>query len=166
MIPGSVPDVMHTLQVLSLEIQRMPKDPKTLFGDTRSYPCSSVCTTSTHDMSTLRGWWEEDRVKTQTFFNHVLNQPGEAPWFCEPWIGEKIIDLHLASPSILCILPLQDWFSMENSLRREKPNEERINVPANPFHYWRYRMHLTLEALNEQKEFNSKIRDKLKHFSR
>jgi len=166
MIPDSVPDVMHKLQVLSLEIQRMPKDPKKLFGDTHGYPYTSVCTTSTHDMSTIRGWWEEDRAKTQKFFSHVLHEHGEAPFFCEPWIGEKIIDLHLASQSMLCILPLQDWLSMATSLRRENPNEERINVPANPFHYWRYRMHLTLESLKEQKELNKKIHDKLKYFSR
>lgn len=166
MIPDTVPDVMHWLQVLSLEIQRMPKDPKQTFADTYRYPYTSVCTTSTHDMSTIRGWWEEDRAKTQQFFNHVLHEFGEAPYFCEAWVCDKIVDQHLASPSILCILPLQDWLSVDAEVRRKDPNEERINVPANPLHYWRYRMHLTLDELNNQDELNKKIFDKLKYFSR
>lgn len=166
MIPDSVPDVMRWLQILSLEIQRMPKDPKVLFGNTHHYPYNSVCTTSTHDMSSIRGWWEEDRAKTQIFYNHVLNESGDAPFFCEPWICEKIVDLHLSSPSMLCILPLQDWLSMDSDLRRKLPDDERINIPANPNHYWRYRMHLSLDQLNESKMLNQKIREKLNYYDR
>jgi len=166
MIPDSVPDVMRWLQVLSLEIQRMPKDPKQVFGDTYSYPYSSVCTTSTHDMSTIRGWWEEDRAKTQQFYNHVMGEHGEAPYFCEPWICDRIVDQHLAAPSILCILPLQDWLSIDGEIRRKDPSEERINVPANPMHYWRYRMHLTLEELVSSKALNQRIKSKLAYFNR
>lgn len=58
---------------------------------------------------------------------------------------------------MLAILPLQDWLSMDGKLRRENPQEERINVPANSRHYWRYRMHLTLEELLEQEDFNRRI---------
>lgn len=166
MIPDSVPDVMSALQILSLEIQRMPKDPKQLFGNTYTYPYNSVCTTSTHDMPTIRGWWESDREKTQKFFNLVLHESGAAPQFCEPWICERILDLHLASPSILCILPLQDLLSIDGSLRRENPDDERINNPANPMHYWRYRMHISLEELNRCDAFNQKLRDKLKYYNR
>jgi 4-alpha-glucanotransferase len=38
------------------------------------------------------------------------------------------------------------------------PNSERINVPANPKHYWRYRMHISLEDLMLQDEFNSDLK--------
>lgn len=166
MIPDSVPDVMHWLQILSLEIQRMPKDPKVMFGNTYHYPYTSVCTTSSHDMSTIRGWWEEDRAKTQQFYNHVLHREGAAPYYCEPWICEQVVDMHLASPSMLCILPMQDWLSIDGGLRRVQPEEERINVPANPNHYWRYRMHLTLDELNSAEKLNLKIKDKLMFYSR
>ena len=60
MIPHCVPEVMERLQILSLEIQRMPKESWREFGDTWAYPYRSVCTTSTHDMSGIRVWWEED----------------------------------------------------------------------------------------------------------
>ena len=157
MIPACVPAVMNALEILVLEIQRMPKDPSTPFGNTWNYPYYSVCTTSTHDMDGIRRWWEADRAVTQKYYNEVLREPGEAPQYAEPWICERIIRMHLASPSMLCILPLQDWLSTDGVLRRSDPREELINIPANPRHYWRYRMHLTLEQLNAEKEFNNRM---------
>ena len=161
MIPDCVASVMSGQKILSLEIQRMPKDPKQEFGNPYIYPYMCVCTTSTHDMSGIRAWWEEDREKTQHFYNNVLQQWGEAPQFAEPWICDKIVCDHLNSPAILTILPLQDWLSVSGDLRRENPQDEQINVPANPFHYWKYRMHMTLETLLEQKAFNQSIKDRI-----
>lgn len=166
MIPACVPAVMQQLEILSLEIQRMPKDPGSTFGDTWSYPYYSVCTTSTHDMGGIRQWWEEDRDRSRDFYNNVLHEHGAAPYYAEPWVCDRIVDLHLASPSMLCILPLQDWLSIDANLRRENPNDEIINVPANPQHYWRYRMHLTIAELASHAEFTSYLRDKTAHFGR
>lgn len=159
MIPACVPAVMDALRILVLEIQRMPKDPSTEFGNTWGYPYHSVCTTSTHDMDGIRRWWEADRAVTQRYFNEVLREPGEAPQYAEPWICDRIIKMHLDSPSMLCILPLQDWLSTDGVLRRIDPRDELINIPANPRHYWRYRMHLSLEQLNAEKEFNNHLRE-------
>ena len=157
MIPQSVPEVMNALQILSLEIQRMPKDPDKEFGDVANYPYLSVCTTSTHDMSGIRAWWEEDRSKTQRYYNCILQEQGEAPYYCEPWICEKILAMHMHSPSMLAIIPLQDWFSIDGNIRRNNPVEERINVPANPRNYWRYRMHITIEDLLKNSDFNERV---------
>ena len=159
MIPACVPAVMHRLDILSLEIQRMPKDPALTFGDTWHYPYLSVCTTSTHDMGGIRRWWEENPALTQRYYNEVLHREGASPFYAEPWICRDIIDLHLKSPSMLCILPLQDWLSMDGNLRRDDPREEQINVPANPRHYWRYRMHITVEDLMDAENFNSALAD-------
>ncbi|MCH5326802.1 MAG: 4-alpha-glucanotransferase, partial [Duncaniella sp.] len=158
MIPACVPAVMDQLRILVLEIQRMPKDPATPFGNTWAYPYRSVCTTSSHDMDGIRRWWETDRDITQRFFNEVLREPGEAPQQALPDICERIINLHLKSPSMLCILPLQDWLSIDGVVRRQDPAEELINIPANPRHYWRYRMHITLAELNGLTELNNRIR--------
>ena len=166
MIPDCVPAVINALQILSLEIQRMPKDPKAEFGNTYTYPYLSVCTTSTHDMGGIRQWWEEDREKTQHFFNNMLHEGGEAPYFAEPWVCDKIIDLHLNSPAMLAILPLQDLLSIDGNIRRENPLEEQINVPANPRHYWRYRMHLTMEELIAADEYNNFLRNKIQNSAR
>lgn len=166
MIPHCVPAVMAGEQILSLEIQRMPKDPKVEFAATEIYPYLSVCTTSTHDMNPIRAWWEEDRAVSQRFYNHVLGHWGEAPYYCEPWICELIVAQHLQSPAMLTILPWQDWVAMDGDLRRENPQEERINVPANSRHYWRYRMHLTLEELLKADRLNGMIRRKISESGR
>ena len=157
MIPATVPQVMSDLRILSLEIQRMPKSVEETFAHPCNYPYLSVCTTSTHDMNPVRAWWEEDREVTQQFWNMLLGNHGAAPQFCEPWICRQILEQHLWSPAMLTVLPLQDWLSMDGALRRENPHDERINVPANPRHYWRYRMHMTLEDLASQKEFNDTL---------
>ncbi len=162
MIPDCVPAVLSALEVLTLEIQRMPKDPKAEFGNTWSYPYYSVCTTSTHDMGGIRQWWEEDRGVTQRYYNNVLHEGGPAPFYAEPWVCDKIVTNHLLSPSMLCILPLQDWLSLHGTLRREDPTEEQINVPANPRHYWRYRMHLTIDRLIGDIDFCRYLRDKVR----
>ena len=166
MIPDCVPEVMHRLEILSLEIQRMPKDPKLEFGDTWRYPYFSVCTTSTHDMGGVRSWWETDRAVTQRFFNNALHEGGEAPYFAEPWICKKILDLQLKSPSMFCIIPLADWLSADGDLRRQNPHDEQINEPSNPTHYWRYRMHITVEKLLKQDNFNSQLREMIVSSSR
>ncbi len=158
MVPASVPGVMKELAILSLEIQRMPKDLLREFFHPNDAPYLSVVTPSTHDMSTIRGWWEEERAVTQRFFNNELGQWGTAPYFCEPWINRIILMQHLYSPAMWSIFQLQDILGINGSLRRENPHEERINIPADPKHYWRYRMHLTLEQLIDEREFTSELR--------
>ena len=157
MIPACVASVMNELRILSLEIQRMPKSPMHEFGQLDEYPYRSVCTISTHDMSTLRGWWEEDYAQTQRYYNTVLGHYGTAPTVATPELCEEIVRNHLKSNSILCILSFQDWLSIDGKLRNPHVQEERINVPSNPRNYWRYRMHVTLEQLMKAKAFNNKI---------
>lgn len=158
MIPGCVPEVMSEYRILSLEIQRMPKTVGEKFADPARYPYYSVCMISTHDMSPLRLWWEEDREVTDAFWHNVMHRGGEAPRSCEPWICKEIVRSHLQSSSMLSIQLLQDWLSISGELRRDDPAQERINVPAFPRYYWRYRMHLTLEKLLEQDAFNTELR--------
>lgn len=162
MVPACVPDVMKQLGLLSLEIQRMPKDPKKEFFHPNDAPYLSVVTPSTHDMSTIRGWWEEDRISIQKFYNHELGQWGEAPFFCEAWINNAIVMQHLYSPAMWSIFQLQDILGIDPAIRRENPNDERINVPANPKHYWRYRMHLSLETLIGLEAFNQNLNRAIK----
>ena len=161
MIPGCVPAVMSQLQILSLEIQRMPKDPKVEFANPYHYPYLSVCTTSTHDMGGIRQWWEENPDKTQRFFNTMLGQTGKAPYFAEPWICDIIVSQHMESPSMLAILPWQDWVSVDGGLRRENLHDEQINNPAISPYYWRYRMHVSVEKLMDSRSFNALVKNKI-----
>ena len=166
MVPRCVPDVMKQLGILSLEIQRMPKDATKEFFHPNDAPYLSVVTPSTHDMSTIRGWWEEDRGRTQRFYNNILGQHGGAPYFCEAWVNRAVVLQHLYCPAMWSIFQLQDILGMSEKLRRENPNDERINVPAIPKYYWRYRMHLTLEDLLKQTEFSEELKGSVVHSGR
>lgn len=158
MVPDSVHSVMNELQILSLEIQRMPKDSNVSFADLNSLPYLSVATTSTHDMSPIRLWWKENKEITQKYYNEILNCEGEAPDECSPELCRQIVLQHLDSSAMWVILPWQDWMSLSGELSRKDPAEERINVPANPEHYWRYRMHISLDDLLKKSEFNAAIK--------
>jgi 4-alpha-glucanotransferase len=166
MVPDCVPDVMKQLGILSLEIQRMPKDPKQEFFNPAWAPYMSVVTPSTHDMSTIRGWWEEDRGRIQRFYNNQMGQSGSAPYFCEAWINRAIVLQHLYSPAMWSIFQLQDILGMSETIRRQNPNEERINIPADPKHYWRYRMHILLEDLLNETAFNDELKGYVQHSGR
>lgn len=157
MVPECVPWLMQELQILSLEIERMPKSLNTQFGHPATYPRASVCTMGTHDMSTFRGWWEEERSTTENYFYTRLQRGGLAPVQAPGWLCSIVVQQHLDSPSLLAILALQDWMSVDETLRLPDVQAERINVPSNPEHYWRYRMHLTIDTLLQQEAFNQQL---------
>ena len=154
MVPACVPAVMDSLQILSLEIQRMPKNPATEFVLPLETPYLSVCSTGTHDTSPLRSWWVENRAATQRYYTHVLHNAGTAPMDCSPELAEQIVNQQLQANSMWVILPLQDYLAMDGTLRLADSDAERINDPSNPHHFWSYRMHLTLSDLNREVDFN------------
>ena len=162
MIPACVPEVMSGEGILSLEIERMPKQMGVAFGNTEKYPYFSVTATSTHDMSNIRSWWEEDATLTQHYWNNILHKEGSAEKTCSAATARLIIERQMRSNSILAILPLQDWLAMDENLRHADPATERINIPANPNHYWRYRMHITIEQLLKERQFNDSVRELVK----
>ena len=162
MVPDCVAWVMDQLRILSLELQQMPKYPKVRFGILSRNPYRSVCTLSTHDMPTLRQWWDEDYERTQVYYSSMLYRGGAAPHPLPGWLARDIIANQLTCPSMLCILSLQDWFALDEKLRLPDADAERINIPANPRHYWRYRMHINIEDLIADKEYNDAIKELVK----
>ena len=157
MVPDCVPWVMDQLRILSLELQAMPKNPNDHFGDLTRNPYRSVCTISSHDMATLRQWWEENWQRTQEYYNTMLHRQGPAPHPLPGQLAHDIIASNLFSPSMLCIISIQDWLAMDEKLRLADADAERINIPSNPKHYWRYRMHLNIEDLMKAHAFNDEI---------
>jgi 4-alpha-glucanotransferase len=158
MVPDSVPPVMNALNILSLEIQRMSKNPKKKFAHPADAPYLSVCTTSTHDMSTIRGWWEEDRELIQQFYNTELGNEGLAPYFAEPDICKQMIIQHLYSPAMWTTFPIQDLIAIDGNLRWDDTHNEQINHPSNVRHKWRFRMHQSIQELKDTEEFNKLLK--------
>jgi 4-alpha-glucanotransferase len=166
MVPACVPVAMKQLGLLSLEIQRMPKQLGREFSRPADAPYLSVVTPSSHDMSTIRGWWEEDVKVAQKFYGQELGQPGAAPVAATPEIVRAVVNQHLASPSMWSIFQLQDLLGRDGGLRRKDIAAERINVPAIPNYYWRYRMHLNLEKLRSADSFNQELREQIEQSGR
>lgn len=166
MVPDCVPWVMDELKILSLELQSMPKDPSVKFGHLSRNPYRSVCTISSHDMPTLRMWWDENIQRTQEYYNTMLYRQGSAPHPLPGWLASDIISRHLTSPSMICILSIQDWLATDEALRLPDADAERINIPANPKHYWRYRMHLNIEDLAADKRFVQNITEMISQSGR
>lgn len=166
MVPDCVPWVMDELKILSLELQSMPKDPSVKFGHLSRNPYRSVCTISSHDMPTLRMWWDENIQRTQEYYNTMLYRQGPAPHPLPGWLASDIISRHLTSPSMLCILSIQDWLATDEALRLPDADAERINIPANPKYYWRYRMHLNIEDLAADKRFVQSITEMISQSGR
>ena len=162
MVPHCVPQLMKQLGILSLEIQRMPKKQHMEFFHPNDAPYLSVVTPSTHDMSTIRGWWEENAEITNRYYKNMMGQAGEAPVYCEPAINKEIVLQHLYSPAMWAVFQLQDLLGMNGKLRRKNPNEERINNPADNNHIWNYRMHLNLEDLIKETKFNEELKGYIK----
>ena len=162
MVPHCVPELMKQLGILSLEIQRMPKKQHMEFFHPNDAPYLSVVTPSTHDMSTIRGWWEENAEITNRYYKNMMGQVGEAPVYCEPAINKEIVLQHLYSPAMWAVFQLQDLLGMNGKLRRKNPNEERINNPAVNDHIWNYRMHLNLEDLIKETKFNEELKGYIK----
>lgn len=163
MIPACVEPVMEELCILGLRIQRMPRQANEEFAEPQKYPYITVCMTSTHDMPTLRGWWQEDRERTIRFYRYALNHTDDPPEECTEEIVKEIVFHHLKSPSILAIFPVQDLLAMSENLKyRGNLSDEQINNPADPYHRWRYRMHITVEELLKQEAFMDEIKNMLK----
>jgi 4-alpha-glucanotransferase len=157
MLPDCVSPVLDTLRILTLEIQSMPKQTGFEFSHLDANPYRSVATFATHDMAPLRLWWEESPERTQRYYVTMLQKEGRAPEHLPAHLAEEIIARHLYCPSMLCLLSLQDWLSMDGELRRKSVREERINVPSDAYNRWQYRMHLTIEELLKADKFNQKL---------
>jgi len=158
MVPKCVTPVMQQLNILGLRVQRMPSDQEIVFGIPWQYEYLTVCTPSSHDTSTLREWWEEDKPKIKEFYRLLMNDYNP-PLYAETWVIKRIIQQHLYSPSMWAIFPIQEFFSLFDDLRVSDPKSERINVPSNPTHYWRYRMNFSIDHLLSHPKFINEVKD-------
>ncbi|XP_011626502.1 4-alpha-glucanotransferase DPE2 isoform X1 [Amborella trichopoda] len=159
LIPSCVHPVMQELGLIGLRIQRMPSEPDLEFGIPSKYDYMTVCAPSCHDCSTLRAWWEEDEERRYRFYKTFLGSDEVPPPRCVPSIAYFIIHQHVDAPSMWAIFPLQDLLALKEEYTKRPAAEETINDPTNPKHYWRYRLHVTVETLLADNELKTAIRD-------
>lgn len=159
---GAMPDgyeqVLDRMRILSMVMQSMPQRYDGEFAHIEAWPYLSLCTTSTHDMPTLRMWWEENGGRTQRYYATMLQKQGRAPKQLPAHIAEEMVARHLYSPCMLCILPVQDWLAIDGQYRTKDSSDERINAPYDPYNQWRYRMALSVDAMAKAETLNKKIK--------
>ena len=147
MIPACVPEVMQELGIMSLEVQRMPKVFGHQFVQTEDLPENCVYTTGTHDMPTLRGWLEEDRVRTRQFLDSLDLDDRKIT----AKTIQKVMNKHLDSPSKWNIYPMQDLLDCDQKHWSVTPKDNQINDPSDPKNQWKWRMEPCLENLMNEK---------------
>ncbi|KAM0907019.1 hypothetical protein ACQ4PT_016421 [Festuca glaucescens] len=159
LIPACVHPVMQELGLIGLRIQRMPSEPNCEFGIPSQYSYMTVCAPSCHDCSTLRAWWEENEGRRSRFYKSVIGSEDEPPSRCTPEVVHFIVQQHFDAPSMWAIFPLQDLLALKDKYTTRPAVEETINDPTNPKHYWRFRLHVPLESMLEDKDIQATIKE-------
>lgn len=158
MIPSCVHPVLEDLNILTLEIETMPKKPNMQFSNLKESPLYSVDTVATHDMAPLRLWWKQNPDSAASYWKNILHNTSPAPALLSPEDCEQIISHHMMSNSLLSIISFQDWLGIDCKLRSDALEQEQINHPEIPRHYWRWRMVPTIETLMQSKDFTQRVR--------
>jgi 4-alpha-glucanotransferase len=83
----------------------------------------------------------------QTFWNKMFQRGDGAPGKITQEISDMVIKQHLWSPSCWAVFPIQDLLAVDGQLKAPNPQADQINVPANPQHYWRWRLNVKMEVL-------------------
>ena len=180
-----VPQTMKKHKILGLRVVRWCRkwgedgQPYISFKD---YEPLSVTTTSVHDSSTIREWWNTEKESVTAFIKENAGafgiqseiagtlfekEAGEIEQSIQelarteftPEIAQIILKTSATSASQWFIPPLQDFLYMEKNLWLDKANDERINIPGTVTTFnWTYRMPCAIEELSGNKELINKIK--------
>lgn len=157
MVPEMVPGIMKELEVLALFVERMPHSMGDRFAKPETSPYLSVVTPSTHDMSPLALWWQQQREDVSFYYHEILKQAGHVPEKFTPEVAELILNRQLSAPAMWVVFLLQDVLALNEHLQREDATKDRINDPGNDDFVWDYRLHISVEHLQDQKELSSSM---------
>ena len=148
---GDVPDLvrqsMHDLGVPGLKVLRWERNWHTdqSFLPPESFSPESVTTVSTHDSSTLKGWWKEDATASQQ-----LARDYGLKWEAtlSPAILYKLLQISHHSGSLFHINLLNEYLSLFPELSEKNPDKERINRPGTISESnWTYRTKASLDQI-------------------
>ncbi|MDI9357394.1 MAG: 4-alpha-glucanotransferase [Phycisphaerales bacterium] len=152
-ITPEITDIIKQLCILSLEIQRMPKNYGQDFVDLSQVSYLSVSTPSTHDSSTLKGWWEDEEFNKEKLYTTYLHLSQPVPQKFTKELSYGLLKQFVLSPSLLSIFPIQDLMHLNDEWQILRNQEERINDPGNPNNYWGYRMPISLKKMIANKRW-------------
>lgn len=172
-----VPKTMKKHNILGLRVVRWSRyweKENQPYVDFKDYEPLSITTTSVHDSSTLRGWYEEignyekggfdrlnhlfDSKNTELVSASLCNGKSSEKTDFTPETAFECLKKCAKSASIWYINPLQDYLYMNKKYWLKNAQDERINVPGsvNSFN-WTYRMPVSIDELLNDKEIIKKI---------
>lgn len=160
-----VPKTMTQHKILGLRVIRWCREwskegqPYVPFED---YTPLSVTTTSVHDSTTIRSWWEGEKASaisnqsSEKMSVRDMVEDGEEDF--TPEIAEQLLLEGAKSASMWYVNPLQDYLYMNKKYWLENADDERINVPGSVNNFnWTYRIPCSVEDLNKDKNLQNKI---------
>lgn len=146
-----VAEVLEELGILRLCVDRWWRTgsgPDAGFPAASEYPRGAVATPSTHDSSTVRGWWREDEPARAPLLA-ALEQDGPIPEELGRDLLVRVLARQMASNAILCVVGLWDLQDLDDALRPDDPDTNRVNVPGTPSqHNWRWRFPVDVDRLD------------------
>ena len=173
--PAVLPEVLQKLNIFSLRVfrwERKWEEAGCPFVPLQEYPRAAVAVTSVHDSSCMRQWWEQElSYKEMLSFFDALQIDAETRNVLCPIRGEKpaytkelaavLLESLIKVPSVLAIFPIQDWLGLIlDELPEVNAQDERINVPGTvTSSNWTYRLPITIEAMNKNKELIKRLRN-------
>ena len=174
-----VPKVMEKHDILGLRVVRWCRDwekPGQPYVDFKDYTPLSVTTTSVHDSSTIRQWWEDEKDSAKAFVfanpayfgikadlsDSVLEQKSMeiAQKDFSTEIAHAIMHASFSSASLWNISPLQDYLYMEEKYWLSDAKDERINIPGTVSSFnWTYRLPASVETILQDESLIKKIKE-------
>ena len=138
--------VLHRVGICSFHVQRIPRESTLRFDMTTNYPYLSVCSPSSHDLPHLSIWWRREQADVQQFYYQILKMEGMVPSRITPEITKGILDLHMKSESMWCVLLFEDLLSLSNDFNDVTDIDTWINDPARE-NNWSYRLDVPIDDL-------------------
>ena len=144
------------------------------FASLKSYRRLSIVTTSVHDSSTMREWYNEeikrlnmpaDQIRPQNFFEQsdidAFGVDSSKIHFTEsfcPQTAQLLLETFAKTSGAWFINPLQDWLYLDAKYYDSDQKSERINVPGSVTSFnWTWRMPVYVEELSENQNLTEKI---------
>ncbi|MBR1537735.1 MAG: 4-alpha-glucanotransferase [Treponema sp.] len=149
------------------------------YTDIHTFRKLSVVTTSVHDSSTIREWYDkepntilidiahpysddflDDSRKSEDDFFIIQKDTPNFSKTLNPKTAESLLTIFARSNAAWFIVPLQDWLYLDSKYYAEDAKTERINIPGTvtPFN-WTWRMSVPVEKLSANTKLQSKIKE-------
>lgn len=155
-------EVLAAHGVLPFSISASSKSGEMEFGQLEKNPCRSMVAASELGSASLQQWWEEHLPRAQRYAMSVLQKEMFAPCHLSPALAEEIVARHLHSPSMFCVLNMQDWLAISGTSYAVGTRASSMGRALEEDSYWRNRMPFTLNQLQGDEAFNQKLRQMIK----